>query len=600
MSAVPDESHSLKTLTISAQPYFHDNIKKFDQEDSPYSDVFLFIPPDLEKSLELHSGILADASTMFDTLFRGQLNAICSCKLDNRGKKAVEWRDKRAETDDTYRNVLGKCLRLCYGIDQTFTVDECPAALVVLFQLQLNCLEQVKTKIEQFMIAVARDDTLAGAKMLCQCAVVYDECHNDATTRIDIALARIVLTYDNMMKYKNVVVNSCLMKLQKQYLDMPKINDANVNVHIEVENRLEYIKQHSSMPEEEKKEIIDIPEFDKFRALNTDEILQLLENKLIQRDIGFSLIREKDREREEESEKSCEERDELKKLYAEKCKEYQKYREEKEKMTNEWVTTLENGICQSSDEICSYVFVLLSEYYRGKDNKKTKQMLELAEAKGRSKLLVQRAKKEAEDRVGRFYLLYRAACMGNSEARVLVAMCYGDGDGIEKDEKVKIALLNHESERGDGEADRQLAIMYKDGNGVEKDMEKAIQKYKEASEKGNTQAMVDLGLLVYKERGPQGYEEAKEWFIKAAEGDNCCGLYQLALFYFKNEEDLEKAKTAFEKAVKAAKRDKNEEICNNSLKYLEIICKKEEAAKLLQIAAQSEKEMYGNDETDVV
>lgn len=72
--------------------------------------------------------------------------------------------------------------------------------------------------------------------------------------------------------------------------------------------------------------------------------------------------------------------------------------------------------------------------------------------------------------------------------------------------------------------------MYRDGKGVTKNYNEAVQWYTKAAEHGNASAQYDLGLMYNEGKGvPRDYKEAAAWFTKAAnqglvEAQNSLGL----------------------------------------------------------------------------
>ena len=148
---------------------FNKTISSFDDEDS-FPDIF-FTFPGLEKPLNLHRRDLGSASMTISASIKGQANEFV--KFDKE-RQTIEWIDERTATNATYRNVLMKWLRFCYGEDQTFSADECPMALTISSQLQLRFKDKIeesdiRTSMEQRMIDSARKNANTGAQMLSVC-----------------------------------------------------------------------------------------------------------------------------------------------------------------------------------------------------------------------------------------------------------------------------------------------------------------------------------------------------------------------------------------------------------------------------------------------
>ena len=189
-------------ITISAVQFnIPNNIKYFDNGES-LPDVE-FVIPGMNDSLHLHRRVLCMNSATLMSLFSGKANSHCAL---NAKEHTIKWLDERTTSNIPYRNALMKWLRFCYGENQTFAPHECPAALALLCQLQLSCGEEVKAIIEKNMIEKAQKNLILGATMLVECATTYCECHSDETNRIDLDLARIVLSPKSMKKNKKIVL----------------------------------------------------------------------------------------------------------------------------------------------------------------------------------------------------------------------------------------------------------------------------------------------------------------------------------------------------------------------------------------------------------
>jgi len=221
---------------------FAKTISSFNNEET-FPEI-LFIVPGLDKPFNLHRKELGVASSTLKDLLRGGSSSFVSY---DSSRQCLTWTDNRSETNAVYREALVKWLRFCYGEDQTFTPEECPAALASLFQLKLAMHDEVKRMIESHMMDTARTNIALGTKMLVDCARVFDECHNDQTSRVDKALATIVLTPENMKKDPVIVVDQCLMLLPSFYLDVAKCE-----LHV----RINYIKFHTDMSESEKCDLL--------------------------------------------------------------------------------------------------------------------------------------------------------------------------------------------------------------------------------------------------------------------------------------------------------------------------------------------------------
>ena len=150
-----------------------------------------FVIAGLDKPLFVHLIVLAQASSTLSRVSNGEEDN--HVKYDIAGHR-IEWQ-YYTERDGVYRSVLVKWLRFCYGEDQTFSPEECPAALCALDHLQLTCRDEVRKTLIDYMVNTARKDVNSGAQMLCRCVQNYnEECQAD----IDIALSRVVFSRDNI------------------------------------------------------------------------------------------------------------------------------------------------------------------------------------------------------------------------------------------------------------------------------------------------------------------------------------------------------------------------------------------------------------------
>jgi len=251
MSSSKDDGKTVKKLVVPSK--FVNNISNFDSKDSCYD--IEFVIPGRSKPLCLHMSHLKKTSVLLASVFKGQ-SSNTLCRFTKGSPSRLEWLHEKAATSETYREVLVKWLRFCYGEDQMFSSHECPAALAASFQLHLSCLDEIKTLIESYMTHVTKKDLKRGARMLTDCATVWDECHNERMSRIDRKLAKVLFTHDNMKKHPVTVVDRCLMSLPAEYLDMAeysKTPDELDECHV----RMKYVKCHKDkLNEKQQREIM--------------------------------------------------------------------------------------------------------------------------------------------------------------------------------------------------------------------------------------------------------------------------------------------------------------------------------------------------------
>lgn len=94
-------------------------------------------------------------------------------------------------------------------------------------------------------------------------------------------------------------------------------------------------------------------------------------------------------------------------------------------------------------------------------------------------------KKEYETAVG---YLKRAADKGWAEAQYMLALCYKDGYGVEKDPRETVKWAEKAANQGHVEAQYLIGVCYLEGNGVSEDMQKGDYWLEKAAAKGYKKA----------------------------------------------------------------------------------------------------------------
>ena len=234
-----------------------------------YSPDLEFIIPGVSKPFNLSRETLAERSLTLKSTLDGGTSPNCRFTKET---SQVEWsvQYRETETNEKYRGVLVKWLGFCCGENQTFSAEECPAALALLFQLQLSDLDELKGTIEQFMLSTAKENVEVGVKMLIECVLVFDECHKDETSRIDVTLARILFTLDNMKNHYDVIVEKCMMILPPEYLNYAEYSKEHDQLN-EFNMRRKYVIFHDSG----KNEIVDVFAKVNLDMLDDEELKQL-------------------------------------------------------------------------------------------------------------------------------------------------------------------------------------------------------------------------------------------------------------------------------------------------------------------------------------
>ncbi len=291
------------TNAITFQSPFKVDISTFDNEHS-YSDITLIIPG-LDKSLKLHRMFLGIASTTIDGVLKKQVSKYISFDPTT---LVLTWTYKRVETDTTYRNVLVKWLRFCYGENQTFSLEECPAALTVFQQLQLKTKEDVKSKIEKHMSDSAKGNVDAAAQLLRGCSA-------EEGGQVNETLGKFVFSIEQM-KTKPHLVDECLMMIPGKYLDIAEFSGVPPNELNEFLLRRKYVKfNRKKLSKEEKQEILmgckqgilddeEVEAIQKEGILSDTEVVELCKRGL---KTWKEQWREKisEKEKEEERKKQC-------------------------------------------------------------------------------------------------------------------------------------------------------------------------------------------------------------------------------------------------------------------------------------------------------
>ncbi|GES75100.1 kinase-like domain-containing protein [Rhizophagus clarus] len=152
-----------------------------------------------------------------------------------------------------------------------------------------------------------------------------------------------------------------------------------------------------------------------------------------------------------------------------------------------------------------------------------------------------------------FYWFQKGAENGNEIAINNLASCYENGEGTEKNLEKAFYWYQIGAENGDEDETFNLALCYENGEGTEKNLEKAYYWYQKAAEIGNVDAMVNLAYCYHDGKGTEkNLEKAFYWFQKVAENGNKDAMDILASCYENGEgteKNLEKALYWHQKAA---------------------------------------------------
>lgn len=112
----------------------------------------------------------------------------------------------------------------------------------------------------------------------------------------------------------------------------------------------------------------------------------------------------------------------------------------------------------------------------------------------------------------------KEAKQGDAEAQFRLSLCYFNGKGVDKDEKVAMQWLQKAAEQGLEPALASLYCCYRDGTGVEADKQEAIKWLRKSAELGHVESQVELSRYYSNpEDDMADVEEAHKWLRKAAE-----------------------------------------------------------------------------------
>jgi len=293
---------------------FGNSINFFDDVEG-YSDIIFIIPGTDEKPLHLHRRELGFGSRTINSLLKGDKSMHAVLREAGR----VEW--SHEVNGEEYRRVLVKWLRFLYGEHQSFSISECPSALMILQQLQLTCGEEKEGEIRKYILDTAQNDARIGAFMLHELVALQRECPEDDHTGIDAALADLVLTGSNIVSDPETFVEKCLLDLPVKYLELVRWNETTEEMN-DFRLRLKYVSYHKmAMTDNEKIEVmkqcssgLDTNELNELRRrglLSTEMALNQFQKDLKLKDDELKKVKELAEEERTMKEKALEEKEEV-------------------------------------------------------------------------------------------------------------------------------------------------------------------------------------------------------------------------------------------------------------------------------------------------
>lgn len=251
-----------------------------DGSESSFYDFRMKIPGE-QNLVKLHRLLVANASQTLLKLLQCKVvkGACYDCQ-----EHILEWKFGK-EDDVVYRKVLIKWLKFCYGEDITLIPEECCAAIALLFQLQMSCINDVCPEIEKFMVKTTEEDVREGVSMMQWC-IKYGECRKSESKEnsIDVMIAQHLFTRKNIIDFTEILVDKCLMVLPPYFLDYVKYGVPHTKTS-EFYIRKQYIECHKELKDNEKTEIIMKCDF---TLLNSEELKQLRKLCLLSLDQLFT------------------------------------------------------------------------------------------------------------------------------------------------------------------------------------------------------------------------------------------------------------------------------------------------------------------------
>jgi localization factor PodJL len=151
-------------------------------------------------------------------------------------------------------------------------------------------------------------------------------------------------------------------------------------------------------------------------------------------------------------------------------------------------------------------------------------------------------------------VLRAAAIAGDMAAQYEIAVRFGDGRGVPRDERQAAYWLELAAKQGLAPAQFRLGGYYEKGIGVKKDLAAARDLYLAAAAKGNGKAMHNLAVL-YADgiNGRADYHTSALWFRKAADRGITDSQFNLAILYARGAGEPQNYAEAYKWFALAAK-----------------------------------------------
>lgn len=129
-------------------------------------------------------------------------------------------------------------------------------------------------------------------------------------------------------------------------------------------------------------------------------------------------------------------------------------------------------------------------------------------------------------------LLTAAAKGGSGEAAYYLGRMYGDGQGVQRDDKESARWLHAAAEAGDATAMLRYGSMFEKGRGVPRDDAEALRWYRKAGDIAHPRGLNAVGYMYEQGKGvPRDYAEALRWYRKAGDAGEGIAMSNLGRMY---------------------------------------------------------------------
>jgi len=148
-----------------------------------------------------------------------------------------------------------------------------------------------------------------------------------------------------------------------------------------------------------------------------------------------------------------------------------------------------------------------------------------------------------------------AIVRGNTNAMMLLASMYEDGEVVSRDTVRSVEYYQMAVDHGSIRATLHLASMYLEGNGAPKDAKRAAELYQSAADRGSLEGLCRLGLCYEEGEGViLNSRKAYNLYMQAADRGSSFGMFLVAMCYAEGvyvKEDMEQAAQWFLKGAEA-------------------------------------------------